>query len=401
VNDAPLGTVVASGTARTGFPLSAENGFSDADGLPLHFSYAWLRDGEPIPGANAWHYELQSADIGARIAVRVSYVDASGFDNTRLSAPTEIVLGAQTIRGSADADILYDSQGTDSIEGGDGNDQLFSQSGADTLDGGAGWDVARLEFASRTAGWNVDFAAGTARQGDRALLLASIEAVVGSAEADMLAGSDSGSYALHEAFDPGQGNDTVDGRGGVDMVQLRWHRSQFDIERRGETMVVRRPASTDEVDTLIGIERLRFLDEYVAFGDRAVEVARVAFALWNPAIATSRYLFARGISYYDVGYSYETLIDTALGFFTTDTPQQFAERLAGNVASGRTAAEVLALMQANGGSAAGETGRAYATKLVAGDAANLRAIELAGLISNGIACDLYADGNLLFAPIGG
>ena len=133
-------------------------------------------------------------------------------------------------------------------------------------------------------------------------------------------------------------------------------------------------------------------------------MARVALVLWSTDIAASPgsgYLFARGISYYDVGYSYETLIDAALGFFTSDSEQQFAERLAGNVPSGRSAVDILALMRDHGGAGVGQAGRGWATKLVADEAANLHNIELAGFISNGIACDLVVDGSLLFAPLGG
>ncbi len=58
-------------------------------------------------------------------------------------------------------------------------------------------------------------------------------------------------------------------------------------------------------------------------------------------------------------------------------------------------------MREHGGAGAGQAGRAWATQFVADDAANMLNIELAGFISNGIACDLVVDGNLLFAPVGG
>ena len=134
----------------------------------------------------------------------------------------------------------------------------------------------------------------------------------------------------------------------------------------------------------------------------------MALVLWSTDIAASPgsgYLFARGISYYDVGYSFDEMIDAALGPFTTDTPQQFAARLARNVSAGKTAAEWLALMNGNGGGAAGEAGRHLGTRQAAEHADTLRNVELAGLTQNGVVCDLYADGNMLFwqrgqSPVG-
>lgn len=58
-----------SGTRRYGSTLRASPGSWSSSGLT--FSYRWLRDGKSISGATSRSYALRSADVGARIAVRV------------------------------------------------------------------------------------------------------------------------------------------------------------------------------------------------------------------------------------------------------------------------------------------------------------------------------------------
>jgi hypothetical protein len=75
VNDAPVGAPVIIGNATQGNVLTADiSAISDADGLGV-FSYQWLRNNAPIPGATATTYELLQADVGTAIKIRVSYID--------------------------------------------------------------------------------------------------------------------------------------------------------------------------------------------------------------------------------------------------------------------------------------------------------------------------------------
>lgn len=420
VDDPPTGRIEFSPSLRMGVTIYAQATLVDADGIVGQPVMSWLRNGVVVATgsglASAYVPELE--DVGVRLELRLSYVDQSGFPGS-LSRQIELpIAGMDTVagteaadvliapnwstdlRGMGGADTLYDSKGSDRLDGGDGDDSIRSVSGWDTIAGGSGRDLLDLRYRDSAALMEIDLQGGFGSIGSDRLSISGIEAVIGAGRNVVLRGTDGGGGALDNVFAPGTGNCTVDGRAGVDWVQIDNLRGECRLERSGNTISLTHGVSGLATGSLIDVERIRFLDVFLAFGQRAEDIARVAFALWNPAIAGSRYLFARGISYYDVGYSYETMIDAALGFFTADSAQQFAERLSTNVASGRSAAEILALMQSHGGAAAGEAGRHYATKLVADDAANLRAIELAGLLTNGIACDLYADGNLLFAPIG-
>jgi len=78
VNDAPVGSVVISGTAKSGQSLTADiTGLSDVDGLG-EFSYQWQRNNTEITGATVNSYTLTDADAGAMISISVSYTDGQG-----------------------------------------------------------------------------------------------------------------------------------------------------------------------------------------------------------------------------------------------------------------------------------------------------------------------------------
>ena len=69
------------------------SGIADADGLTnVSYSYQWLssRDTE-IDGATSSTYTLQASDEGKVIAVRVSFTDAAGNEETLTSAATAAV----------------------------------------------------------------------------------------------------------------------------------------------------------------------------------------------------------------------------------------------------------------------------------------------------------------------
>lgn len=93
---APLNTTppTITGMPRQGATLTAQNGTWENN--PTAFEYRWLRCGAAgagcagIPGATETTYTLAAADIGHRMRVRVTAVNADGATNAR-SAPTAVV----------------------------------------------------------------------------------------------------------------------------------------------------------------------------------------------------------------------------------------------------------------------------------------------------------------------
>ena len=102
VNTPATGAPTILGNALVGQTLTAEAGdIADADGLPETafpdgYAFQWLRvdasDVEtPIAGATSATYTAAPGDVGARLAVAVSFTDEKGFAESRTSEPTAVV----------------------------------------------------------------------------------------------------------------------------------------------------------------------------------------------------------------------------------------------------------------------------------------------------------------------
>ena len=153
--------------------------------------------------------------------------------------------GNDTLAGGVGNDELRGGAGNDSLAGGAGENPLFGGAGNDTLDGTGGTSYA--VYLEATTGVNVDLQAGTASDGlggtDTLIALAGVggsnfnDTLLGTSGDDMFAG-----FA---------GNDSIDGRGGFDVVL-------YDDD--GATQGVSVNLGTGAVsggwgnDTLVGIE---------------------------------------------------------------------------------------------------------------------------------------------------
>jgi Ca2+-binding RTX toxin-like protein len=120
----------------------------------------------------------------------------------------------------------------DSLSGGNSaNDVLeffMGLDGDDTIDGGTGYDraeynLSRAGVSVTLGGSGIGTATGDASVGTDTLI--SIEGVRGSAFNDTLTGSNDA--AIHETFEGREGNDLIDGMGGID--QVIYHASRAGI----------------------------------------------------------------------------------------------------------------------------------------------------------------------------
>jgi ELWxxDGT repeat protein len=90
INDAPIGTVIISGTTTQGQALTATNAFFDTDGLGT-ISYQWQANGIDIVGATNATYTLTSAEVGKTIIAKANYIDGQGTAESVTSAATTTV----------------------------------------------------------------------------------------------------------------------------------------------------------------------------------------------------------------------------------------------------------------------------------------------------------------------
>jgi Ca2+-binding RTX toxin-like protein len=331
-------------------------------------------------------------------------IDRSGVNTLRGGAGDDVLFSSGSLLDGGTGNDSFDSDGSgNTLLGGDGDDRFRDSGGGNTIDGGAGFDT--LTLSSRFGKVRVDMAKGQALWDSGAVTtFNSIERLVlDNFSTSNVVGLNGVTSARGETFTLGSAASTVDGGSGVDMVDYS-SRSYIDywVERvpgPGLSLRVHKSpfGSEAEVDQLDNVERLLFYNGCVAFGERAVEVAKVAFALWSPAIAGSTTLFGKGIDWYDKGYGYRELIDFALGYFSALSDTELAQTLATNVPGTRTAADLVALMSQQGG---GAVGRAFVTAQVADSAANVGSVELAGLNTSGILCAVKFDDQALFQVTG-
>ncbi|HYC47443.1 MAG TPA: type I secretion C-terminal target domain-containing protein [Burkholderiales bacterium] len=189
----------------------------------------------------------------------ISYIDSTSAVVVNLATHTasDGLGGTDTL---VNVERVIGTHFADTLTGGDANNNHPSDSevfagrgGVDTIDGGTGNDWA--EYRDAAAGVVVDIAAGTAsNDGDGASdVLISIERVRGSAFADTIFGSDTTSG--NERFEGMAGDDTIDGRGGLDYVMYTNSPSAVTVTFNGDGSGT--ATGGHGSDTFFGIEGVR------------------------------------------------------------------------------------------------------------------------------------------------
>jgi Ca2+-binding RTX toxin-like protein len=160
--------------------------------------------------------------------------------------------GDDLLIGGNGADTLIAGAGNDTLQGGSGNDRLTAGAGTDSLDGGAGTDI--LEETTAGGSGNTTF-----------------------------------------IFSRGSNQDTINERGGTDMIQLGTNisTSQLTLTRSGNNLIVGITGTTDTITvtnyfaTGLGydamIESIRFNDGTV--WDQAAIASRVTGSVAPTAVA--------------------------------------------------------------------------------------------------------------------
>ncbi|WP_162245650.1 peroxidase family protein [Brevundimonas sp. Root1279] len=184
----------------------------------------------------------------------------SGFENVTGSALND------TLVGSGGANVLWGGTGADYLIGLDGDDTLHGGSGvANTLQGGSGNDHYVLTAAGDSI---VELAGGGADWVDTLssthTLAANVENVTytgagnfvgnGNADANVITGG-----IGNDTLNGKGGNDTLNGGAGNDIAQLTGNAGQYTaVATAGGFILTDSTAGRDGVDTLLGVERVRY-----------------------------------------------------------------------------------------------------------------------------------------------
>lgn len=139
-------------------------------------------------------------------------------------AGADLLMSTEGAIGTAAADTLIGDRDAETMVGGDGDDTLAGGMGADVLDAGSGSDTLGSNYErSQSGGYDVDLAAGTAReQGvewDQVVIdrLSGFENVIGTRDPDVIRG-DANDNRLDGGEQTSHNGDTFEGRGGNDTI---------------------------------------------------------------------------------------------------------------------------------------------------------------------------------------
>ena len=168
-----------------------------------------------------------------------------GDDRLLGSGGTEVLLGGdgndRLAGGKGRFDLLRGNSGNDRLAGGKGFDLLMGEGGNDRLNGGDSvFDVVSFVYAP--GGVTVDLTAGRA-SGDGEDVLRGIEDVEATRFDDTVIGG-----ATQNFITPLGGNDSIDGRGGLDQVLFRRSQTAVTVDLAAGT------ATGEGSDALTAIE---------------------------------------------------------------------------------------------------------------------------------------------------
>jgi len=173
---------------------------------------------------------------------------------------TDTVSNVNFIRGSAHADSILGSSAAIF-------EMFYGTAGNDTIDGGtiSNDGANRISYQNFATAVSVDLGAGTANKGSLGQdQLSNITQVRGSSAADSLVGSDTTAYT--EWFEGRGGNDTIDGKGGYDMVRYDFSATTgISVNLAGETATDGQ-GGTDTLRNIEGVRGSGFADTLVGDG---------------------------------------------------------------------------------------------------------------------------------------
>lgn len=132
----------------------------------------------------------------------------------------------------------------------------------------------------------------------------------------------------------GQGDDQLNGGVGIDVAQLNGNWSSYSTVKNSSTFVLTdKRNNLDGVDSLLNVERLKFLDKTIAIdldGNAGITAKVIGAVLGKDAVKSSS-IFGIGLSYADKGMTYSELGALALNAVGATTNDAIVSTLWRNV----------------------------------------------------------------------
>ncbi len=223
-----------------------------------------------------------SADLARSGMLLLGYDDnGNDRDPDTFNFLQNILRGDDLMTGSAKNHVFFGSKGNDTINAGAGSDLVGGEQGDDVMDGGDGWDTLYYDQANYSwesyRGVDLDAVTGLATDcwGDIDSF-SNFENFKDSLYSDTLNGSD-----IDEEFSITRGNDSVDGRGGVDLVDysdagqwgahlginpLQWGALRGIYVNLGTGVAIDSWKGTDTLTNIEGVYGTSFKDTIIGSG---------------------------------------------------------------------------------------------------------------------------------------
>jgi Ca2+-binding RTX toxin-like protein len=180
-----------------------------------------------IKGGAGWDWSsYEDATAGVTVDLNKTTAQNTGGGGTDTLTGVEHLYGTafnDVLTGDAQDNYLWGDAGDDKLVGGAGDDHLSGGAGANIIDGGDGFDT--VDYAFSDVGVDIDLSRSKATSRVGATItdtLTSVEAAMGSAHDDYLAGNSAENYLFGDAGNDILwaigGHDTLDGGDGNDIL---------------------------------------------------------------------------------------------------------------------------------------------------------------------------------------
>lgn len=304
---APQAVVVTLGGTGQG---TASDGYGGTDTLVSIEDVRGSSYDDTLTGSDSGEYESFRGAAGNDVIDGKGGTDRADYSSTSVGVVADLVAGTVQVGSSTDTlrniEDLRGSNYADTLRGDDGSNVFEGLLGDDLIDGRGGQDAVRYDRATGAVNVNLQTGQATGAHGTDTLI--SIEAVRGSNYADVLVGDTNSNrfYGLG-------GDDQVDGGSGLDqMYYSALAKSDCVITVSASGMTV--SSASEGLDTLTGIERLRFTDQRLAFdlSGGAGDTAMLMGVLLGAASLQDKALVGQVLALSDGGMGLSAIADLAV-----------------------------------------------------------------------------------------